>query len=813
MPPIDVLPGQPLTIVADARHRRVDGPAPYFHLRAATMSYVVAVTRFGHLETVHVGRALGDVTSVADLDAVRTKRPTEPTGVEYHAGDPGYCLDLLPQDWSGYGKGDHRPPAAELRMPDDTFVHDFTYVRHAVTPGPTPAVDGLPTATGDATDCATLVVTLADSGLELDLHYTVWPRVDVVTRRSVLRWPDADAATGTSATAGARAVAIRRLMSLQVDLPNRGFDLVTFDGGWLREAHRNLRPVAPGTYVNASHSGFSGNQHNPGVLLATRGAGENRGEVYGFNLVYSGNHHTSVDLSERELVRVQSGINPVGFEWRLPPGGRFETPEAVLSWSDEGFNGLSDRLHRFVGAHVVRGEWATRERPVVLHSWEALSFDVHEARLERLARHARALGAEVFVLDDGWFGARDDATAGLGDYHVNTRKLPHGLERIAACVRRLGMSFGLWFEPESVNPDSDLHRAHPEWAVTVPGRAASEERHQLLLDLTRADVRDHIVGQVGQILDAVGVAYVKWDANRSFSDMHSATCPGGEFGHRYVLGLYEVLRRIFEPRPHILLETCASGGNRFDLGLLCFGPQVWASDNTDPIDRLPIQLGLSYLYPQSTVAAHVADSPSQHTLRCTPLSSRFNVAALGVLGYELDPGRLTRATRAEMARQVAFYKEHRRTAQFGRLRRHDPLRPGQLTVSISDAATDTHLVGHFQTGYHAALPPEWLQLPPLDADRRYRVRNRPQATALAVFGRLVEHLLPDRVTRLGPLVTVLAGLIAARGTLVDVAESYTATGGALRHLQLAPQYEGRGWSSGLRLLGDHGSRLYVIEPV
>ena len=543
------------------------------------------------------------------------------------------------------------------------------------------------------------------------------------------------------------------------------------------------------------------------MLLARRGCGEDRGEVYGFNLVYSGNHYTAVELSQRELIRVTSGINPVGFEWTLEPGARFETPEAVLSWSDEGYNGLSANLHEFVGRHIVRGEWRDAERPVLVNNWEGTYFDFDHRRVVSMAKRAAGLGAELFVLDDGWFGARDDDHAGLGDYAVNRRKLPKGLEGLAAEIARLGLKFGLWFEPEMVNPDSDLYRTHPDWAIAVPGRTPSEGRFQLILDLTRPEVRDHIVTNVSSILDAVTINYVKWDANRTFSDQYSAVTPAGELHHRYVLGLYEVLRRIFEPRPHILLESCASGGNRFDLGMMCFSPQIWASDCTDPVERLRIQGGLSYLYPQSTIGAHVTASPSAQTLRETPLSTRFNVAAFGLLGYELDPTDLTREERRRIRQQIAIYKAHRRLLQFGRLRRHDPVRDDQVTWSIHEAEGEPRVIGHFQVGSRAASAAEPLPVAGLDPHRRYRVRALPQGTSLRSLGGLVNHALPVKLSGQGVPLTVLDWF----RSLDDREQEYLGTGSALAWLQLDPRFDGQDTTA--RLTGDYGSALYLVEPL
>ncbi|MEA4944558.1 MAG: alpha-galactosidase [Propionicimonas sp.] len=769
---------------------------PVFHLKGAGISYLFRVTRYGHLEHVWFGASvdLGDRPDES-VETLAVKQPADGDGVKYHRDDPGYNLDRLPREYAGLGKGDYRLPGVETTMPDGSFVTDFRYAGHTLHDGVVPPQDGLPSALAADRPCQTLQVDLADAEVALTLYYTIFSDADTVTRRAVL--------TNHSATP----LRLRRLMSQLVDLPDRGFDLVTFDGAWIAEAHKHVRPLAPGIYVNSSTTGFSSNRHNPGVLLARRGVGEDHGEVYGFNLIYSGNHYTAVELSQRDLVRVSSGINPLGFEWTLEPGGRFETPEAVLSWSDKGFNGLSANLHAFVGRHIVRGEWMDAERPVLVNNWEGTYFDFSHRRLVEMARSGKKLGAELFVLDDGWFGRREDDHAGLGDYWVNRRKLPHGLDGLAREITGLGLGFGIWLEPEMVNRDSDLYREHPDWAIAVPGRTPSEGRFQLVLDLTRPEVRDYIVSQVGALLDQVPISFVKWDCNRNISDQFSAVTPAGELPHRYILGLYEVLRRIFDPRPGVLLESCASGGNRFDLGMMCFSPQVWASDCTDPVERLQIQLGLSYLYPQSTIGAHVTASPSAQTLRHTPLFTRFNVAALGLLGYELDTTDLTRSQRRQIREQIAFYKQHRRLLQYGRLRRHDPVRDNQVTVSVHEPGGEPRIVGHYQVGSRAASAPEPLPIPGLDPHRRYRVRALSQQVPLKSLGSLVNHVLPVRLSGHGLPLTVLDWF----RSVPDREQEYLGTGSALAWTQLVPLFDGQDTTA--RLVGDWGSALYLVEAL
>ena len=768
-------------------------------------SYWIRVSKFGHLEHIYYGERLAE----QDPEGLALKRTAMyGSSVLYDEADPVYCLDTMALEWSGIGRGDYRHSPAELKMPDGSFSTDFVYHSHRILPGFVP-METLPGAYGEATDCDTLELTLKDTSneVELLLYYTVYTHTDVITRRAVL------------VNHGERPLVIRRLMSMMTDLPNRGFKLVTFDGGWIKEAHRHERPVQYGMYVNESTTGASSNRHNPGFLLAEADASETHGRVYGFNLVYSGNHYGAVELSVQDIVRVQLGLSPHCFEWTLGKNERFETPEAVMTFSNGGFNGLSAHFHDFVNAHIVRGDWQSQERPVLLNNWEAHFFKFNQSKLLRLARRAKNLGVELFVLDDGWFGKRNDDHAGLGDYTVNRKKLPGGMPRFADKIRRTGLQFGLWFEPEMVNPDSDLFRAHPEYALTTPGKTPALGRNQLVLDLCNPAVRDYIVENVSRILDEAGISYVKWDMNRHISDAYSPLLnptdarvgggPGnqGEFFHRYILGLYDVLSRIFRPRPHILLESCSSGGNRFDLGMLCYSPQVWSSDDTDPIERLKIQSGLSHLYPLSTMGAHVSEAPHQQTLRATPLTTRFNVACFGCLGYEMDLKYLTHVEKKEIREQIAFYKAHRKTFQYGRFSRLPALKANKVHWQCAAQDGGEAVAGFFQTQGEAAEGYDFLPLTGFDPASRYTVKTRPQSLFIKRFGGLVKHILPVSLNPDG----VILRTVVRFYRLTDCVETYECRGDMLNTgIRLNNQFIGSYYNNHTRLLGDFGSNLYVV---
>ena len=634
----------------------------------------------------------------------------------------------------------------------------------------------LPQAHGEA---ETLRITMTQTGAELTLYFSLFG--DVLTRRAVL------------CNTGEAPLTVTKVMSSMMDLPG-SYEMTTFNGGWIAEMRRRTVPVTESRVVNESTTGFSSHRHNPGFLLSEPEATEDSGRVYGFNLIYSGNHYAAAQRSLQGITRVVQGISPTDFLTTLSPGAVFETPEAVMTFSPHGFGGVSAAMHRFVNDHIIPPQFRNAPRPILFNSWEGCMFDFNQRRLLSLARQAKDLGCELFVLDDGWFGKRNDDTAGLGDYAVNTRKLPHGLAGLGKQLNKMGLQFGLWFEPEAVNPDSDLYRAHPDWALTDDFTPLTA-RHQLLLDLRRQEVRDYIVEQVGATLDSAPITYVKWDMNR-----HSIAL--GAAAHEYIVGLYEVLRRIFDPRPHILLESCASGGNRFDLGMLCYGPQAWCSDNTDPIERLGIQGNLSYLYPQSTFGAHVSAAPHAQTLRNTPLCTRGNVSFFGCLGYELDLQHLLPIEKEEIRQQIAFYRQHRAVFQFGAFRR---LKNGW---QVSDGTTT--LCAVFRTLFAAAPPYETLRLKGLDSAKRYHLFSRQQKLRVGQFGSLVKHVAPVNLNPNGAILRTADRHI----TLPDGAMDCTASGAALTAgIPLLPLFRGTGYDKNQRTITDFGSELFIIEEV
>lgn len=618
-----------------------------FLINTKNTSYIFRVNKYKHLEHIHYG----DRVLIGDADALSFKK-TIPHGttVNYDKNNNIYTLDSLPQEYSSYGTGDFNEASIEIGK-EGSYTCDFRFASFEIKKG-SKKIKTLPSSYGAS---QTLIVRLKDSvnGLSLDLYYSVYPNEDTISRRAVLK------------NSGTSEVVLHKMMSYCIDFIENDLSLLALYGAWDKEAHVSETDINRGTLTLGSRVGFSSAKNNPAFIIKKKGTREDSGRAWGFNLVYSGNHYSSVSKNEYGLHRIQSGISFERFHKRLLPNEVFETPEAVMTFSDCGLNKLSQNFHKFINNHIVRSDWKNKERPVLINSWEGFGFDIDKSKLLALAKTAASLGIELFVLDDGWFGRRNSDKAGLGDYDCNLSKIPGGLSSLSAQIHKLGMKFGVWVEPEAISIDSNLYAQHPEFALMEKGRPLFLGRNELLMDLSNPEVKDYIVENVSKLIDENHVDYIKWDMNRMMNGV------SGEYNHDYIKGLYEVLDRIFTPRPWVLLESCASGGNRFDLGMLCYSPQIWASDNTDPIDRIDIQKGLSYFYPLSCIGAHVSAVPHSQSIRITPLETRFNVSAYGCLGYELDLNKLSSQERSSIKKQIAFYKKYRKTFQYGDFYRID----------------------------------------------------------------------------------------------------------------------------------------------
>ncbi len=679
------------------------------HLHNHRISYVVRVLGDGSLGLVHFGAPLATGRSYAHLD------PRPFAGFANRVGDP------VPLEAPTAGSGDFRVPALGLEGPDGSGVLALVFGGHRIVPGK-PGIPGLPSTYVEAEDEAdTVEVRLVDgrTGAEVTLAYTIFADLPAVARAVRIR------------NGGGAALRLTCAMSASLDLPDADWDLLTLSGAWARERHLRTARLRPGRQSVGSLRGASSLEHNPFLALVRPTATEETGEAYGFSLVYSGNFLAEAEVDPFDTTRVRVGIHPDAFAWLLEPGDTFATPEAILVYSDRGLGALSEAYHRLYRDRLVRGTWRDRPRPILINNWEATYFDFDEAKLLDLATVARDLGIELFVLDDGWFGRRNSDDRSLGDWSADRRKLPNGIDGLARSVEALGLRFGLWIEPEMVSEESELFVAHPDWAIGVPGRSRTPSRQQLVLDLSRPEVVEHLFRAISAILDGARISYVKWDMNRSITEPYGGALPPdrqGEFFHRYILGVYELYDRLTRAFPEVLFESCASGGGRFDPGMLAYAPQTWTSDDTDAVERLAIQWGTSLVYPPSTMGAHVSAVPNHQTGRLAPLGTRAAVAAFGILGYELDAAALTAAERIEVADQVAFYKEHRELLQRGRfLRLRGPWDgDGNETawMTVSDDARRA-VIGLYRVLNRPNPGTGRLRLRGLDPDRSYRVTVRP----------------------------------------------------------------------------------------
>lgn len=762
----------------------------FFALETANTGYYMAL-RGTLCENLHYGAKIH-----ADKAAL-----CEKCGVTY-GGDAIYkkesdplSLDHLCLELSPLGKGDFRESALSLTMPDGSNVADFEFKAARRTKGSCPP-KGMPGAHGGE---ETLALDFAANGVLVTIFYTVYPDCDVITRRIAVK------------NCAEKPVTLHKCMSYQLDLPSSDYSMSTFTGAWVRERHETRAPLCVGTRSFGTIIGLSSAHVNPFFMINEKFATEFTGDVYGFNLIYSGNHYGFASVNNFGMTRVAAGIQPEGFEWTLAAGESFETPEAVLTFSADGKNGMSQNMHRFVNAHITRGKWANAPRPVLANNWEATYFSFNEAKILRIAKAAAKSGVELFVLDDGWFGARDTDKAGLGDYNVNLKKLPSGLSGLCEKIKALGMDFGLWFEPENVNPDSDLYRAHPDWAVGVPGVEASMGRNQLVLDLCRKEVQDYIIKNVNSTLKSADIKYVKWDMNRPVTDAYSPVLKQqGRFAHTMVLGLYRVMHEIVSANPDILFEGCASGGNRFDLGILSYMPQIWTSDDTDAHERRKIQTGTSYGYPQSCMACHVSAVPNHQTARMSQIDARFDTAAFGVLGYEFDFTALTPAEQKSVAAQIAFYKAHRELLQYGDFTRVKSPFDGDETLWIITSKDKKHAVaGEFLTLLIPNSQRAPMRLAGLDANILYDINVRRECMDIRTLGGLINHVSPIKLNANG----VIVHTVADRYMLPCEEESYTVYGDLLMRagLRQKQRFTGTGYTKDIRPMPDFSARLYTLD--
>ena len=622
-----------------------------FHLQTKHTSYVFHVIEDGSLGQLYYGPKIPFKDDYANLN---TREEHDCTNTRTDE-DVEFQAELLKQEYAGLGKGDYRYPAFQITYPNGSRTSEFQYRDYELKDGKA-RLTGLPsTFADDSNDSQTLTVKLADGDLELQLHYTVFADEDVIVR-------------STTFVNYGKTVFLNRALSAQLDLPDANYDFIQFAGSWSRERHLHRSHLRPGTQSISSLRTASSHQENPFFMLARPHTDNNQGAVFGFNFVYSGNFLDSVEVDQFDTTRVLIGINPDEFGWKLNSGDSFQTPEVIFSYTDNGFNALSQQLGAFYAQHLINPHFAHQERPILINNWEATFMDFTEDKLMPIVERAKELGIEMFVLDDGWFGHRDDDRSSLGDWFVDEKKFNHGIAGFAKRVHDLDMKFGLWFEPEMISIDSKLYQTHPEWMIKTPGRGQTPGRHQFVLDMSRKEVVDYLFGLMSHIIQDAKLDYIKWDMNRNITEMYGADLPADqqlEFSHRYILGVYDLYDRLTKAFPDVLFESCASGGGRFDLGMMYYAPQAWCSDDTDAVERIKIQDGTSYGYTPSMWGAHVSAVPNDQVGRLTSIDMRAKVAYFGAFGYELDVTELSDEEQATIKQQVAFYKQYRKLFQFG----------------------------------------------------------------------------------------------------------------------------------------------------
>ena len=679
-----------------------------FHLRNDRVSYALRVVNDAYLMHVYFGHHVNEIRT--DVYARFADVPADAFDCQEMRPDG------LPQEYPTFGYGDLRQGAAHVLAEDGSRVTELRYCGYRIVEGK-PPLEGMPATFDVENACKTLVLMLRDDVLELecDLSYTIFEDCDVVARHASFR------------NQGGQTLLLERAMSACVDFHDDDYQMLTLSGAWSRERRMDWRPLQQGIQGVSSARGASGLQQSPFFALARPHTTEEHGDVYGFALVYSGNFHADVTVDQYRQSRALIGLNDFDFSWRLEPGESFHTPEALLVYAPDGLGGMSRSFHTVCARHLTRGRFAASERPILINNWEATYFDFDEEKIVTIARKAAELGVEMFVLDDGWFGHRDADNCSLGDWTEDRRKLPDGLESLSSRIHALGMKFGLWFEPEMVSPDSDLYRAHPDWCLHVEGRGRPEQRHQLVLDLSRADVCEHVYQSVADVLARVPIDYVKWDMNRNFAAIGSALLPPQrqkETPHRYMLGLYGVLERLVTRFDHVLFESCASGGGRFDLGMLYYMPQTWCSDNTDAATRCFVQYGTSLVFPPFAMGAHISAVPNHQTGRVTSLKTRSDVAMGGTYGFELDVTKLTDEEQAEMKRLLARVKSVRNTLLYGTFYRLRSPYEGNLTAWMVVSADQREaVVTCVRMRAESNVKPTTLTLRGLQADTLYHVEE------------------------------------------------------------------------------------------
>jgi len=699
-----------MTIIFHEKYRE-------FHICNDEISYIIKILKNQQLGNLYYGKRVHDRDSFPYL--LHDKQ--RPLTAYVFEEDYFLSLHYTMQEYPSYGTTDFRYPSFELKQENGSRITCFGYPSHNIFPGKI-KLKGLPaTYVEDANEAQTLEVNLYDEviQMELILSYTIYKEYPVITRNAKFIYK------------GGSLVVLNRAMSASVDLPDSDFEMVYLSGAWGRERHVRCRKLEKGIQGIYSMTGISSAEHNPFIALKRPNTDEFYGEAYGFSLVYSGNHLEQVEVDAYDVTRVMLGIHPDTFEWTLKRGEVFQTPEAVMVYSDKGLNKMSQVYHKLYRTRLARGQWRDRERPILINSWEATGMEFTEERILFIAKAGKELGIELFVLDDGWFGNRNNDKSGLGDWYVkNFQKLPKGITGLADKIEAMGMKFGLWFEPEMVSEDSDLYRANPDWIISTPKRKASLARNQYVLDFSRKEVVDYIYSLMEKVLSSARVSYVKWDMNRYITECYSVVKDKSDQGkvfHEYILGVYDLYERLISRFPYILFESCSSGGARFDPGMLYYAPQAWTSDDTDAIERLKIQYGTSLVYPLSSMGAHVSDIPNQQVGRRTPIETRANVAFFGTFGYEMDLTHLSVEEREKIKEQVGFYKTHRELIHTGSFYRiSSPFKGNTASWIVVSEDQKEAIAGYYKIFNCVNEGWKRFKLVGLDNNKKYSINNDKQ---------------------------------------------------------------------------------------
>lgn len=682
-----------------------------FHLQSKNSSYIFNVMKNGQLGNLYFGKKIRHRENFSNF----FYQPEVGVGIIAHLEeDPGFSLEYYKQEYPSYGTTDFRKPAFEIETLSGSRISDFKYVSYRLEQGK-PKLKGLPaTYVEEISEADTLEILLRDEVLKCNLYltYTVYYDREVIIRNSRFE------------NYGEEDLKLNRALTLALDLPDSNYEMLHLSGAWARERFLKKRRLEIGSQYIDSSRGASSAHQNPFIALKRPETTEDFGECFGFSFVYSGNFLAHVEVDHFESTRVLMGINPFDFSWDLKAKSEFQTPEVIIVYSDRGLNGMSHTFHNLFKERLIRGEWKEKTRPVLVNNWEATYFDFNEDKIVSMAEKAKELGFELFVLDDGWFGKRNDDKSSLGDWFPNLEKLPNGIKGLAEKVVSKGINFGLWFEPEMISKESELYKKHPDWLIGVENRKLSLGRNQYILDLSKEEVREYIVNILSERFSEAPISYVKWDMNRNMTEVNFKDLP-----HKYILGLYEILEKITTKFPHILFESCASGGGRFDPGMLYYMPQIWTSDNTDAITRLNIQYGTSLVYPLVTMGAHVSDIPNHQTARKTSLNTRNLVAYFGNFGYELNVLAFDEKMELEVKKYIEIYKKYRELFQFGDFYRiSSPFETNYTAWVVVDKSKEKAILGYYEIlgepnpGYNKKVLVKGL-----NEEKKYRVNGEYEA--------------------------------------------------------------------------------------